>query len=249
MMDIGDTIETESDRLNAADLISGPKIIKVTRVIVNGPKHPRPTIVHYEGDDGKPWIPCKNMRRLLVALWGNISKEYLGKNLELFRCPNVKWAGKEEGGIRIRSASHINNTIEFRETYRGYSIPRTVKPLREQRAEQENIFDKDALITNADKVSEGGLDIYKEWFGKLSKQERQILDETGTHERIKALFNQKPLWEVLLEKANNAKDEQEVSSVQAEFDARENEVDMDRQSELQTAIDDALSRIKQETEG
>ena len=244
-MDIGDTIIAKSDQLNADDLISGEKIITVTKVSVKSDPA-QPVSIYYEGDDGKPYKPCKSMRRAIVAAWGTDSKQYGGRSMRLYLDPSVKWAGKMVGGIRISALSHISEDIKYMETIsRGLKKERLISVLRNQ----ESNFDKDALMANADKVSEGGLDIYKEWFGKLSKQERQVLDETGTHERIKALFNQKPLWEVLLEKANNAKDEQEVSSVQAEFDARENEVDMDRQAELQAAIDDAISRIKQETEG
>jgi hypothetical protein len=63
-----DTIVPKSDQLNSDDLIGGPRTIRLTKVHLTGEE--QPVALHYEGDDGKPYKPCKSMRRVLVQLWG-----------------------------------------------------------------------------------------------------------------------------------------------------------------------------------
>lgn len=68
-MNLADTIIPKSDQLNADDLITGSLTVKVTAV--KGSSEPQqPVSIHYEGDNGKPYKPCKSMRRVLVSAWG-----------------------------------------------------------------------------------------------------------------------------------------------------------------------------------
>lgn len=109
-MDIADTIEAKSDQLNSADLIGGPVIVTVAGVDVVGGD--QPVHIHLHEYPGKPYKPSKGMRRALVLLWGKRSSEYAGRRLELFRNPDVLWAGKPAGGIQISGASHINAPVK-----------------------------------------------------------------------------------------------------------------------------------------
>lgn len=105
-MDLSKTIIPKSDQLNADDLISGARIIKI-RDIKAGSDESQPVYIYFYGDNNKPYKPCKSMRRVLVQLWGSDGLKYIGRRLTLYREETVKWAGIEAGGIRISHASHI----------------------------------------------------------------------------------------------------------------------------------------------
>jgi hypothetical protein len=128
-MDLTPTITPKSDQLNADDLITGPITIKV--VAVKGSADPQqPVAIHYEGDNGKPYKPCKSMRRLLVAIWGANGGEYVGRSMTLYLDPSVMFGGIAVGGIRISNLSHIDGPKTIALTASKTSRkPFTVKPL------------------------------------------------------------------------------------------------------------------------
>lgn len=107
MLDVSSTILSKSDQLNASDLIGNEMTLEVTGVnLVSSPD--QPMVINYLGDDGRPYKPCKSMRRVLVGLWGKDASQWNGRVIGVYNEPTVKWAGKEEGGIRIKSLSHID---------------------------------------------------------------------------------------------------------------------------------------------
>lgn len=129
MSDMTPVITPRSDQINADSLLSGPITIKITKVDIK-PGTEQPVTIHYEGEDGKPWRPCKSMARCMVAAWGADSKEYAGRSLTLYCDPKVKWGGLEVGGIRISHMSHIDSAMTMALTVtRGSKKPYTVKPL------------------------------------------------------------------------------------------------------------------------
>jgi hypothetical protein len=133
MMDMGRTIAPKSDQLNSDDLISGPLTITVTKVAQCSGAPEQPVAVSYEGDGGKPWKPCKSMRRVMVALWGVNGDTYRGRRLTLYRDPGVMFGGIAVGGIRISHMSHISEakTLALTAT-RASRKPYTVKPLADE---------------------------------------------------------------------------------------------------------------------
>lgn len=112
MSDLSPVIVPKSDQLNADDLIAGPRTITITEVRVT-PGAEQPVAIHFEGDNGKPWKPCKSMVRLMVAAWCPDSSTYRGKRVTLYRDPTVKWAGMAVGGIRISALSGISEPLEM----------------------------------------------------------------------------------------------------------------------------------------
>jgi hypothetical protein len=129
MTDLSSAIVPKSDQLNADDLLTGPRTIKVTKVTKRAGE--QPISVHYEGDEGKPWKPCKSMCRVLVSLWGANGDEFAGRSLTLFTDPGVKWAGMEVGGIRISHMSHIEtDTVLPLTVTKGKREPYRVKVLK-----------------------------------------------------------------------------------------------------------------------
>ena len=57
-MDLSKTIIPKSDQLNADDLISGAKTIKI-RDIKGGADEAQPVCIYFYGDNNKPFKPCK----------------------------------------------------------------------------------------------------------------------------------------------------------------------------------------------
>jgi len=129
MNDMSQAIVPKSDQLNSDDLIAGPITITVTDVKIR-PGTEQPVAISFEGDNGKPWKPCKSMSRVLVMTWGADAKKYTGRSLTLYRDPSVKWGGMEVGGIRISHLSHMETaaTLVLTAT-KGSRKPYTVKPL------------------------------------------------------------------------------------------------------------------------
>lgn len=129
MSDMTAIIQPKSDQMNADDLLSGPRRIKITRVDVN-PGVEQPCIVHYEGENGRPYKPCKSMARVMVLVWGADSKAYAGKSMVLYHDPEVKWGGMKVGGIRISHMSDMKSNAPLMLTVtRGKKAPYAVKPL------------------------------------------------------------------------------------------------------------------------
>lgn len=108
-MDITATLEAKSLQLNTDDLIAGPKTITITKVLAGSAE--QPVAVSFEGDGGKPWYPCKSMRRVLVAAWGADASQYVGRQVTLFRDPSVNYGGIAVGGIRVSHLSHLDGPL------------------------------------------------------------------------------------------------------------------------------------------
>lgn len=105
-IDMSRFIEAKSDQLNADDLIGAERTITITRV--TGCDGDQPIAIFYEGDGGKPFKPCKTIRRVLMAVWGRYANEYVGRSMTLYRDDAVTFGGLQVGGIRIRAMSGID---------------------------------------------------------------------------------------------------------------------------------------------
>lgn len=184
MTDLRMTVTPKSDQLNYDDMIGGTKTIKITGVKVR--VGDQPVVISYEGDEGKPYLPCKSMRRVMITCWGSNGDEYVGKSLKLYGDKNVKWGGQEVGGIRISHMSNIEGKqrMALTET-RGKRTPFVVDPL---------------VIEKGNEMS---ADVFKE-FGALIDEAADIptLQEVGAkikagkfdddgNKRIKKVFSAK----------------------------------------------------------
>lgn len=108
MTDITFALEAKSNQLNAPDIIGCNRIIKIRAVKVT--QSDQPVAVYFDGDNNRPWMPSKGMRRILAGAWGKESDNWIGKHAELFFEPSVLWAGKPVGGIRIKALSDIDKS-------------------------------------------------------------------------------------------------------------------------------------------
>lgn len=127
-MDMTPTLAAKSNQLTSDDLIAGPLTIVVTKVTAGSSE--QPVAISYDGDQGKPWYPCKSMRRVLVAAWGADAKVYIGRSMTLFRDPDVSYGGIKVGGIRISHLSDLDGPLSIALTVtRQKRAPYKVQPL------------------------------------------------------------------------------------------------------------------------
>lgn len=108
-VDMSRFVEAKSDQLNADDLIGAPRTITVRRV--TGNDGDQPVSIFYEGDNNKPFKPCKTIRRILLAVWGRHAADYVGRSMTIYRDDSVTFGGLDVGGIRISHMSHIDKEM------------------------------------------------------------------------------------------------------------------------------------------
>ncbi len=126
------TLAPKSDQLNADDLLGRTLTVRITNVSMNTSAD-QPVAVHFEGDQGKPFKPCKSMRRVMVQIWGPDASAYAGRSMTLYRDAAVKFGGLDVGGIRISHMSGLDRDVTMALTVtKGAKKAFTVKPLREE---------------------------------------------------------------------------------------------------------------------
>ena len=109
--DLRPTIIPKSDQLNAEQLLGGPITVTVSDVNVSDSGE-QPVVVHYVGENGRPFKPCKTMRKVLVYAWGADGRQWGGRSMTLYNDPSVKFGGDEVGGIRISHLTDIERDVK-----------------------------------------------------------------------------------------------------------------------------------------
>lgn len=121
-----DTIIPKSDRINADTLMAGPETVVISGVGRGDSETP----VRVDLEGRLPWFPCKSMRRVLIAAWGDDGRTWAGRSLTLYTDPEVKFGGVKVGGIRISHMSDIDRDLAINLTAtRGKRTPFTVRKL------------------------------------------------------------------------------------------------------------------------
>lgn len=144
-MDLSDSIQANSEQVNAEDLLAGPVTAEITGVEKGTAE--QPVFIHLDRFPGRTFRPAKSVRRILVAVWGSDSSVYVGRKLTIFNDPTVKWAGQAVGGVRVSHMSHITQPVTVALTVsRGKRAPFTVEPLEAPRDESG----RDWLVELAD---------------------------------------------------------------------------------------------------
>lgn len=147
--DLSDTIIAKSDQLNADDLVGADRVITVTGVSRGNAENP--LIINYEGDSGRPFKPCKTVRRILIAAWGADGTQWNGLQAQLWCDPSVVYAGKEVGGIRIRALSGISKPLSVKlSVTRGKKKEYRIEVLKPP---QKDYCDADTFKRSVDKAS------------------------------------------------------------------------------------------------
>jgi len=169
--DVMKTIEPKSDQLNADDLLVEPRTITVTKV---GPGRDGDTDmrIDFQGDKGKPWYPCKSVRRILVSVWGKNVKRWVGQSVTVYRDPDVMYAGVKVGGIRVSHMTGVDKKKQIVVTEsRNKKKLITIEPLKEQPKPDPE------LKKQGDDAAAKGVEAYKEWIGSLSEEQKEPLKQ------------------------------------------------------------------------
>lgn len=186
MADLSPTIVAKSDQLNADDLIGGPRTVRVTRVVVQPDQADQPVSVFFEGDNGRPYKPCKSMRRVLVALWGPQSDAYPGRQLTLYRDSTVMWGGQPAGGLRISHMSDIERDASLSlMVARGRRASYTVRRLESPGAEPAP-----AAPSKAPGDLESALRTVRDWSGSRGDLMSALAAHTWTPDERAELVSQ-----------------------------------------------------------
>lgn len=128
--DLRPTIIPKSDQLNAEQLLGGPMMLTITDVRI-GSGEDQPVVLHYEGESGRPYKPCKTMRKVLIHAWGPNGRAWVGKSLQVYNDTAVKFGGEDVGGIRISHMSDIPSALKVSLTStRGKKAKYEIKPLK-----------------------------------------------------------------------------------------------------------------------
>lgn len=130
VQDLRSTIIPKSDQLNTDQLLGGPLIITVTDVRAGGGED-QPVSIYYEADEARPYKPCKTMRKVLIHAWGPNGHNWVGKSMELYAEPSVKFGGELVGGIRISRLTDIPAQINVSLTAtKGRKTMHEIAPLK-----------------------------------------------------------------------------------------------------------------------
>lgn len=144
MSTLAEALAPRSDQLNADDLIPGPRVIKFTKARILKDGRDTKIVLNFEGDNGKPWKPCKTMGRAMVMAWAITDESQLvGKSVRVFRDPDVTFGDQGAiGGIRISHMSDIAKPANVKLTVsQGKKKLFTFHPLvtdTQQQAHQNN---------------------------------------------------------------------------------------------------------------
>lgn len=149
--DLRATIIPRSDQLNSEQLLAGPMIITVSDVRVGGGEE-QPVSIFYEADPGRPFKPCKTMRKVLILAWGADGTQWVGKSMELYCDPSVKFGGEVVGGIRISRLSDIPKQINVSLTAtKGRKALHEIRPLTAS-PELRKVLEAITAATNGDSM-------------------------------------------------------------------------------------------------
>jgi hypothetical protein len=174
MNDMSSTIVAKSDQINAADLIGATRTITIKEVRIKAGDD-QPVSVIIEGDR-KAFRPCKGVRRLMVRVWGADASKYIGQSMTLFCDPNVTWAGKKEGGIRVSHMSGLDEEIvEYMRTSREATKPYKILPLQVQQQRQSDPNAAEKWANDHIGFVNGSADL--ERFAAIQQQGKKAMDK------------------------------------------------------------------------
>ena len=127
-MSLRDTIAPKSDQLNYDDVAKQPLTVTVETLKAGAAEQPIDIVL---AETDRVYRPCKSMRRVLVAAWGDKGKDWIGQRLTLYGDPDVKFGGVALGGIRISHVSGIDAPLTIKlTTTRSKRADYTVRPIQ-----------------------------------------------------------------------------------------------------------------------
>ena len=108
MADIARAIEPQSDRQNAVDYQTGPKVFTVTGTSDYRDDKGRGRVnVHLAEAPDRPFKPSATNLRLIAIGWGEDDTVWPGRRIKLALDPEVMFGREKVGGIRVVALSDM----------------------------------------------------------------------------------------------------------------------------------------------
>lgn len=181
-MDVTKAIEPKSDQLNADDLLTGPRTIRIRDVKVRAGQE-QPVWIYFDGDNNKPWKPSKTGTRTLAAIWGADASKWVGLHCTIYCDPEVTWGGMKVGGIRVSHMEGLTSprTLMLTKT-RGKKGVTVIKPMVIEKTDSDKAgmaIDKHApdeseLARQMESVANDP-EARRKWWTGLSKDEQAVV--------------------------------------------------------------------------
>lgn len=177
MIDVTKAIEPKSDQQNADSLLSGPRTIKIKDIAYDATAETQKLWIYFQGDDGKPWKPCRTAARCLVSIWGADASKWIGLSCTIYNDPDVQFGGAKVGGIRVSHMEGLTapRTLMLTKT-RGKKGATVIKPLDVKRSTHPEPGapprDLDAEIEAAKTMTP---EDKKAWWGGLTGEQREYV--------------------------------------------------------------------------
>lgn len=188
-IDVSKAIQPRSDQQNADSLLSGPRTIRIRDIAFNPEAEMQPLWIYFDGDENKPWKPCRTATRCLVSIWGKDAKKWIGLSCTIYCDADVTFSGVKTGGIRVSHMEGLDapRTLMLTKT-RGKKGATVIKPLVVEKAKQPEKpdaqpepdapnIDRDALFSDARENAALGKDGMRKWYVTKSKPEQAMLKE------------------------------------------------------------------------
>jgi len=177
-LDVTKAIEPKSDQLNADDLLTGARTIRIREVKV-APGQEQPVWIYFDGDNGKPWKSSKTGTRTLASIWGPDASKWIGLSCTIYCDEDVTWGGAKVGGIRVSHMEGLTSarTLMLTKT-RGKKGATVIKPLEVTKAaDKPPTVDRADLQRQSDAAKEMTPDAKKAWWAGLTKDEKAVVTE------------------------------------------------------------------------
>lgn len=174
-LDVSKAIQAKSDQLNASDLIAGPITIKIRDVAVESSTE-QPIHISYEGDNNRPWKPCKTAARCLASIWGSNATNWIGMSCTIYNDTTVTWAGAAVGGVRVSHMQGLDKpqTLQLTKT-RGKKGSVVIHPLVMDETPKQPELDTDSILTEVRAVCTKGKAAFTEWWQSASPDKRGVV--------------------------------------------------------------------------
>lgn len=166
-MNIEKLRQSNSQQINADDILGAPVTVTITGAVEGTAE--QPVLVSVKEVQGKTYRPSLTMRKVLGAVWGDETDDWIGRRLTLYRNPDIRFGGAVVGGIEISHMSHVQRPVEVSVLEkRGKRKTFTVQPLPDAPAPRDWVAeialagtDTDALraLGNAAIAGNAGPDI------------------------------------------------------------------------------------------
>jgi hypothetical protein len=166
-LDVTKAMEPKADQLNADDFLLASRNIKIRDVTVDNTREQK-VWIFIEGEPKKPWKPSKTYIRVLSLIWETANASlWIGRELTLYRDPEVPWGGQAVGGIAVSHMDGLDRpkTVSVAKT-RNTKQSITIQPLVTKDAPK---IDVEAVNAAARKEAAKGKAAFITWYQSNAK--------------------------------------------------------------------------------